>query len=392
VKEAGGHVHWAETAADARSIILDICRAAGARRVTKGKSMISEEIGLNPHLEGEGYLPLETDLGEYIIQLAKEPPSHILGPAMHMPRERIADLFAEHHARPRKETAAALVAEAREVLRESFFAADMAITGANFLVAETGSVVIVTNEGNGDLAQINARTHVVVTGIEKVIPTLEDLSTFLRLLARSATGQELSVYTSIVTGPRRQGDPDGPEHFHVVLVNNGRTALAAGPAREALRCIRCSACLNHCPVYKHVGGHAYGWVYPGPIGAAIDPGYLGLASARHLPNATSLCGRCAAVCPVKIPLPQIFRHWRAEAFRRQLTPLPERSGVRLFAWVAARPRLYRMVTRLASWWLRVLARGRGRLARLPFAGGWTQSRDLPAPTGPTFFDQWKERR
>lgn len=391
VTDAGGIVHWCDTPEEARDCVARIARQAGASLITKGKSMVTEEIALNPHLEAEGFTTLETDLGEYVIQLAEEPPSHILGPAMHMPRERIADLFTQHHGRARQDTAAGLVAEARDVLRAQFFAADMVVTGANFLVAETGSAVIVTNEGNGDLAQVAARTHVVVTGIEKVIPTLEDLATLLRVLARSATGQELSVYTSIVTGPRRRDDLDGPEHFHIVLVNNGRSAMLAGPARDALRCIRCAACLNHCPVYKHVGGHAYGWVYSGPIGAAIDPAYLGLETARHLPNATSLCGRCAAVCPVEIPLPQIFRHWRAEAFRRQLTPAGERGGVRIWAWIAARPRLYRMAARFASRALRSLAQGRGRIRRLPFAAGWTASRDLPAPEGRTFFDQWQGR-
>jgi len=280
------------------------------------------------------------------------------------------------------------VGEARTILREKYFAADVAITGANFLVAETGSVVIVTNEGNGDLAQTLAATHIVVAGIEKVVPTLEDVATLLRVLARSATGQEMSVYTTLATGPRRADDVDGPAAFHVVLVDNGRSALLAGPARDALRCIRCSACLNHCPVYKAIGGHAYGWVYSGPIGAAIDPAYLGLRQARHLPSATTLCGRCEAVCPVEIPLPKIFRHWRAEAFRQRITPLTERWGVRLWAGLARRPRLYRRLTGVMA---RILGRRRGWVRKMPLVAGWTAVRDLPPGEGATFFDQWKRR-
>lgn len=392
----GGQVHWCATAEDARDAVTRIARDAGARLITKGKSMVTEEIGLNAHLEAQGFQPVETDLGEYIIQLAQEPPSHILGPAIHMPKERIADLFQEHHAAlgygAKQTTAEGLVGEARAILRDKYFAADLAITGANFLIAETGSVVIVTNEGNGDLAQTLANTHIVVAGIEKAIPTLEDAATLLRVLARSATGQEMSVYTSIVTGPRRADDLDGPEHFHVVLVDNGRSEILAGPAREALRCIRCAACLNHCPVYKNIGGHAYGWVYSGPIGAAIDPAYIGLDAARHLPNATSLCGRCEAVCPVNIPLPRIFRHWRAEAFRRGISPRSERSATKAWASLARRPKLYRLWARATARLLSGLGGKRGRLSRLPLATGWTSVRDLPAPQGRTFFDLWKERQ
>ncbi len=395
VIESGGHVHWCLTPDEARATITRLVRDGGGSLITKGKSMVTEELGLNAHLEKEGFKPLETDLGEYIIQLANEPPSHILGPAIHMPKERIADIFVEHHTplgfSERKTTPEELVAEARTILREKYFQAKVAITGANFLVAETGSAIIVTNEGNGDLSQTLADTHIVVTGIEKVIPTLEDAATLLRVLARSATGQEMSVYTTLATGPRRPGDTDGPGTFHVVLVDNGRSQLLASPAKEALRCIRCAACLNHCPIYKAVGGHAYGWVYSGPIGAAIDPAYLGLNTARHLPNASTLCGRCEEVCPVRIPLPKIFRYWRTEAFKQGLTPGPERQGVRLWAYFAKRPKLYRLWTRTAARVLAAAGRGKGRLRHVVGFSGWTNMRDLPAPEGKTFFEQWKNR-
>jgi L-lactate dehydrogenase complex protein LldF len=396
VIESGGVVHWCVDADEACQTVLDICRQAGARTVTKGKSMVTEEIALNPFLEKHGVTPVETDLGEYIIQLADEPPSHIVGPAMHKTKEQVADLFLEHHAHlgfsARETEPRRLVAQGRKVLRERYFQADVGITGANYLIAETGSTVIVTNEGNGDLTQSLPDTHIVVTSIEKIAPTLEDAATLLRVLARSATGQEMSVYTTFSTGPRRADDRDGPKAFHVVLVDNGRSRLLASDKRELLRCLRCGACLNHCPVFGAVGGHSYGWVYSGPIGAALDPFLLGLEETRDLPFASSLCGRCEAVCPVGIPLPRIFRQWRAEAAARKLTPRGERWGVWLWAWVACRPRAYRMAARLGSAVLRVLAGRRGRLRHLPGAGGWTAARDFPAPTGRPFMAQWNNKQ
>src|SRR5579862_8043556 len=284
VVASGGQVHWARDAAEAREAVLAICRAAGARLVTKGKSMVTEEIGLNAALEAEGLRVVETDLGEYVIQLRHEPPSHIIAPAIHLRRAQIETTFRDAHAElpagrdlgePRL-----LVDEARQRLRPLYAQAEVGITGANFLVAETGSSIIVTNEGNGDLTQALARIHVVVAGIEKIVPTLEDAATLLRLLARSATGQEFSTYTTLSTGPRRPGDPDGPEEYHVVLVDNGRSAMLGDGFAEMLRCIRCAACLNHCPVYGAVGGHAYGWVYPGPMGAVLTPGLSGWRRRR----------------------------------------------------------------------------------------------------------------
>ena len=396
VTAAGGVVHWAADAEAARDLVLDICRKAGARTVTKGKSMIGEEIAINEHLVRNGIVPVETDLGEYIIQLRDEPPSHLIAPAIHVTRQQIATSFRSAHsgldpARPLGEPAA-LLAEARGQLRERFLAADVGITGANFLVAETGSSIIVTNEGNGDLTQILPRVQIVVTGIEKIVPTLEDAATLLRLLARSATGQEFSSYTTISTGPRRPGDLDGPEEYHVVLVDNGRSALLGGEFQDMLRCLRCAACLNHCPVYAAVGGHAYGWVYPGPMGAVLTPALVGVGEAGHLPNASTFCGRCESVCPVKIPLPKMMRHWREREFAWKLTPPVYRSGLRLWAWMAQRPALYHALAGIAARALGWAGMYRGRFRSLPLASGWTAVRDMPAPQGRSFHSLWAEHQ
>ncbi|MBL4666751.1 MAG: iron-sulfur cluster-binding protein [Sneathiella sp.] len=396
VTASGGHVHWCSSAKDAREAILKICRDVDAKTVTKGKSMITEEIALNKFLSSEGIEPIETDLGEYIIQLADEPPSHIIGPAIHKTKEQVTELFYEHHQKygytEREEDVEKLVGEARAVLRDKYVTADVGITGANFLVAETGSTVIVTNEGNGDLTQSLPKTHIVVASLEKVIPTLEDVSTVMRVLARSATGQEMSVYTTFSTGPKRADDIDGPENFHVILLDGGRTDMIGTELEELLRCIRCGACMNHCPVYHAVGGHSYGWVYPGPIGAALNPQMVGLEEARHLPNASSLCGRCEEVCPVRIPLPKILRHWREEAFEKQIAPKPERWGIGLWGFFAKRPWLYRLVTRSGALMLSLIAGKKGRLKSLPFSKGWTSVRDLPAPQGDTFMGQWRKKQ
>ncbi|WP_029010898.1 lactate utilization protein B [Azospirillum halopraeferens] len=396
VRAAGGTVHWCADAAGARDAILAICRAAGAKTVTKGKSMIAEEIAINDHLEAHGLVPVETDLGEYIVQLRKEPPSHIIAPAFHVSKEQVAESFRAAHtaldpARPLDEPSA-LLAEARAMLRRRFHEADVGITGANLLIAETGQTVIVTNEGNGDLTQTLPPVHIVLASIEKVVPTPEDAATVLRLLARSATGQEFSAYTTFSAGPRRAADPDGPRAFHVVLLDNGRSALMDTEFREVLRCIRCGACMNHCPVYGAVGGHAYGWVYPGPLGAVLDPALIGLAEAKHLPNASTFCGRCEEVCPMRIPLPAMMRHWRRREAEQGLQPAVTRRGLALWAWFARRPALYHAAARLAARLLRRLARRSGTLAMLPGAGGWTRHRDLPAPEGRTFRELWAERR
>jgi L-lactate dehydrogenase complex protein LldF len=392
VRESGGEVHFAETAADARNIILDICREAGARTVTKGKSMIAEEIALNDHLEANDIEPVETDLGEYIIQLRHESPSHIIAPAVHVNMDQVETEFRKAHTDldPDRDLSepTSLLAEARAVLRERFQSAEVGITGANFLIAETGTSVIVTNEGNGDLTQILPRVHIVLASIEKITPTLEDVSQILRVLARSATGQDTSCYTTFSTGPRREGDPDGPESYHVVILDNGRSGMLGSQYQDMLRCIRCGACMNHCPVYQAVGGHSYGWVYPGPMGSVLTPALIGVDKSGHLPNASSFCGRCEEACPMKIPLPKMMRHWRQREYEKHLSPSSVRWGLGVWAYFVTRPRLYRLATRYAMRVLGNLGSRKGRFARLPLAGGWTKHRELPAPQGETFLDMW----
>jgi L-lactate dehydrogenase complex protein LldF len=391
----GAVVHWAATPREANDIILRLCREAGAKCVAKGKSMISEEIGLNAHLEAAGLEVVETDLGEYILQIRHETPSHIIAPAIHLTQEQVEADFRRQHAHlpadRRLVEPAELVGEARAVLREKFLSADVGITGANFLVAETGSSIIVTNEGNGDLTQSLPRMHVVIASIDKVVPTLEDVTTLLRLLARSATGQEITSYTTFSTGPRRAGDEDGPASYHVVLLDNGRAELLGTEFREVLRCIRCGACMNHCPVYNAIGGHAYGWVYPGPIGAVLTPALIGVEEGGNLPNASTFCGRCESVCPMKIPLPKLMRHWREAEFDAGGGKRGFRAGLAAWAYLARRPRLYHLLARFAAAGLGALGRRRGAFSWLPLARGWTRHRDLPAPQGRTFQQLWTER-
>jgi len=392
----GGHVHWCADEDSARQTILDLCRQHDVRTVTKGKSMVTEELGLNAFLDSHGILPLETDLGEYIIQLRGEHPSHIIAPATHLQREQIAETFRSAHthldaARP-MDTAESLTEEARQELREKYGAADAGITGANFMIAETGSTIIVTNEGNGDLTQTLAKIHIVVASLEKIIPTMDDAGVLLRLLARSATGQDMSVYTTLSSGPRRPGDLDGPDAFHVVLVDNGRSQMLAGSEREMLRCIRCSACLNHCPVYASIGGHAYGWVYSGPMGKVLTPSLAGLEQAKDLPNASSFCGKCQEVCPMRIPLPKLMRNLRVKQTEMKISPWRQRLLLRLWSWLAARPAIYRVVSGAMTRLLARLAGKKGVFHRLPMIGEWTRMRDLPAPEGGSFFARYKAAR
>lgn len=397
VVAAGGNVHWCEDAAGARETILKICRDGSARTVGKGKSMVSEEIALNDYLIANGLEVVETDLGEYILQLREETPSHVVMPAIHLKKEQIATTFRDHHteldpARPLDEPGD-MTEEARIKLREKFLAADIGITGANMLIAETGSIVVVTNEGNGDLTQTLPRVHIVIAAIEKVVPRIDDALSILRILARSATGQEITCYTTFATGPKRPDDLDGPEEFHLILLDNGRTELLDGEFRDVLRCIRCGACQSACPVYGAVGGHAYGGVYGGPIGAVLTPALDGIDRAWPLPEASSFCGSCETVCPMRIPLPGLMRRWRDVAHTRKLNKPGARRGLALWAWAVRRPTLYRLGARLAIAALGTFGRRRGYLRMVPFAGGWTASRDLPAPEGGTFIDRWqKERR
>jgi L-lactate dehydrogenase complex protein LldF len=380
----GAVVHWAETVAEANRLVCEIAANYGVRKVVKSKSMVSEECGLNDALEAAGVEVVETDLGEYILQLAREPPSHIVAPVVHKSKDEVSDLFAAKHRQPRKTGIAELTREAREVLRPHFLSADMGVSGANFIVAETGSTLIVTNEGNGRLVTTLPRVHVAITGIEKVVPTLEDVSTLLRLLPRHGTGQTITNYVSVTTGVKGADELDGPEHFHVILVDAGRTRLIGSDLQPMLRCIRCGACMNHCPVYQSVGGHAYGWVYPGPMGSILTPMYAGLENALDLPNASTFCNQCGVVCPVKIPLPDLMRKLRERQFEQRLKPWRERLGLGMWGWIAQQPALYAMAARIGA---RALAwmGGAGKLIHnLPFGGGWTGGRDLPAAEGRTF--------
>ena len=388
----GAVVHWAETTQEANRIVCEIARRYGVRKAVKSKSMVSEECALNDALEAAGIEVVETDLGEYILQLAKEPPSHIVAPVVHKTRGEVSDLFEEKHHLPRKTDIAALTREAREMLRSHFLTADMGISGANFVVAETGSTLIVTNEGNGRMVTTLPRVHVAITGIEKVVPTLEDVTTLLRLLPRHGTGQTITNYISVTTGVKGEGELDGPEHFHVILVDAGRTRLIGSDLQPMLRCIRCGACMNHCPVYQSVGGHAYGWVYPGPMGSVLTPMYAGLENALDLPNASTLCNQCGVVCPVKIPLPDLMRKLRERQFERGLKPWSERLGLRLWSWVAQRPGIYAMMVKVGARLLAGMGGADKLIHNLPFGGGWTAGRDLPAPEGRTFREVYAERK
>ena len=379
---SGGHVHWANTTLDLNQQVIEICSAADARRVIKGKSMIGEEANLNAAMEDAGFTLVESDLGEYIIQLAGEPPSHIIAPAIHKTRHQVGELFRQYHQLGERglDMISDLVNEARQVLREAFLNADVGITGANLLVAENGSLGIVTNEGNGDLSATLPAVHIVITSIEKVVATMEDASDILEVLARSATGQHMSAYTSFFNGPKRSDDLDGPSQFHVILLDNGRSELLDGPFQSMLNCIKCGACLNHCPVYTNVGGHAYGWVYPGPMGSVLTPLLKGLENTKPLPNASTFCGRCEEVCPMGIPLPRMLRNLREEQHQQQLDPLPWRLGLAFYSWLARHSKLYGWSITCARLALKFIPRIL-----------WPSQRKPPVAHGDaTFLAQWEK--
>jgi L-lactate dehydrogenase complex protein LldF len=388
----GAQVHWAADGAEAATIIAGIARKAGARIAVKSKSMVSEEIGLNEALAAAGTDPVETDLGEFIVQLAGQTPSHIIAPAIHMSRREIAALLHDRIGSPAGADIPVMTLAARKVLREKFLAAGIGISGVNFAVAETGTLVVVENEGNARLSTTLPRVHVALMGIEKVVPRLADLAVLLKLLTRSATGQPISSYVSWIGGPRGEGEVDGPEEVHLVILDAGRSRIWADPGqREALRCIRCGACLNDCPVYERIGGHAYGWVYPGPIGSAITPGLIGIDRSRDLPRASSLCGRCGEVCPVKIPLPSLLIRRRFEDVERG-RPGPgasDRLAMKAFAAAASRPWLFGFVRAAGRTFLR-LALARNPAARLlgPLRA-WTLGRNFPRPPAESFRSAWR---
>lgn len=389
----GSIVHWAADAAEAQQIVLKIAREEHVQRIVKSKSMLSEEIELNKVLERAGLDVLETDLGEYIVQLAHDHPSHIIAPVVHWRLEDIVQLFHQHLGTSLDADIPTLQAAARHVLRQGFLQADMGISGGNFAVAETGSVILVTNEGNGRLVTTTPRIHVALVGIERMAPTLKEAGTLLQLLARSATGQALSVYTSFINGPRRQEDEDGPEQVHIILVDNGRTRAMQGELAESLYCIRCGACLNVCPVYRNLGGHAYGSVYPGPIGSVVTPAYDGLGPWHELPHASTLCGACTEACPIRIDLPRMLLKLRADSIVEGDAPTWLQKGISLYGWVATRPRLFRLAGKMGAWVQRLWPRkSQGWTQNLPPPlSAWTNSRAFPPLATSSFSERWQKR-
>jgi len=388
----GATVLFAQTPAEINQLVLDIAARHVVRKIIKSKSMVSEESALDHAIEAAGLTVVETDLGEYILQINDyEPPSHIIGPALHKSKEEVAQLFHAKHGTPKKDDIAALCLEARGVLRGHYLTADMGISGGNFFVAESGSVVLVTNEGNATLATTLPKIHVAISGIEKIVPTLEDVATLMRILPRSATGQSISNYVDVLTGPKGAGEFHGVDHMYFIIVDAGRSEILGSDVREALRCIRCGACMNHCPVYQNVGGHSYGWVYPGPIGSILTPMYIGLENALDLPQASTMCDQCGVVCPVRIPLPDLQRKLREQEFERELRPWAERAALKAWGWIAQRPALYGALSGIGVRLLRMLGGSDGMIRSLPFAGGWTDERDMPAPAGQTFRALYRRR-
>ena len=392
VEKNGGHVHFAADASDARRIILDICRHNEVRRIIKSKSMVSEEINLAHVLEAAGLDVVETDLGEFIVQISKDRPSHLVAPIVHKDRASIARLFSEYFGTPYNDDPNALTMQARAYLRDKFRQADLGMTGGNFLCAQTGLVCSIENEGNQRQSVSTPRVLIALVGIEKLVPRMVDLAVMLKLLTRSATGAPSAIYTNLYGGPRSFGEKDGPQEFHLVLVDNGRTEILASEYRETLRCIRCGACLNACPIYRSIGGHAYGSVYPGPIGALITPLFKGLKEFKDLPQASSLCGACYEACPVKINIPKYLIQMRRDIVRTHLNGRIERMVYQLWARGFQSVFLYRAISKLQKWDLRRRAGGAGWVRKLPrVAAGWTQIRDMPAPAKKSFHQLWKAR-
>ena len=397
VKRLGGTVHWARTGADARSIILELARQNNVTRVVKAKSMVTEEIELNEALEEAGIEAVETDLGEYIVQLAHEKPSHILAPAIHKSKGDISILFAEKLGAANLVEAEELTLVARKRLREKFLTAGMGVTGANFGVADTGTIVLVENEGNIRLSTSLPRIHVALMGIEKLVPSLDDLAVFLKVLARSASGQKMSSYVSFITGPRRPGEADGADEFHLVIIDNGRTRiLADAEMRESLYCLRCGACLNVCPVYQKIGGHAYGSVYSGPIGSIITPAFAGLEKAKDLPFASTLCGACREICPVRIDIPRILlklrSDWSETKSDERGPTVVERLAIKLWSLAMRHRVIYSLGFRIAAFLQGPMSED-GKIKRLPFAfSGWTEYRDFPVLARKSFRSMWNDQR
>jgi len=399
VEAHGGKVVYCKDGTEVADFVLGLAQERGARLIVKSKSMTTEEVDLNERLEHHGLESVETDLGEYILQLAHEKPYHIVAPALHKTRYDVAEIFTRRLNVPNEVVIEKQTAIARAVLREKFLQADIGISGANFLVADSGAVVIIENEGNARLTTTAPKIHIAVAGIEKVIPRAQDVSTFLKLLARSATGQLLSVYSSFLSGPRRPGEVDGPEEFFVVLVDNGRTKLLPDRnKRQSLYCIRCGACLNTCPVYRKIGGYSFPWVYSGPIGAIITPQFMGVGHEPGLPFASSLCGACGEVCPVKIDIPKVLLELRSDvkkAETREGQNRLEKLAFRIFAWVMTHPRIYELLGRMAAGTAPSGDGGWIKSVPPPMNIGpvqaWLSERDLPPSPSVSFREMWRKR-
>lgn len=391
VTRNGGKVIWADSAAEAVEAVLEISRARSVRSVVKSKTMLGEEIELNPALEEAGIEPVETDLGEYIVQLCNERPFHIVTPAFHKSKEDVAQLFADRLGTEPTTDIAELTATARRVLRKKFLDADLGVSGVNFAVAETGTIVVVENEGNARLSTSLPNTHIALMGIEKVIPRACDLPIFLKLLTRSATGQRITSYVNLISGPRKESEPDGPEEFFLILVDNGRSRILADKAlRQTLSCIRCGACLNACPVYQRIGGYAYDSVYQGPIGAILMPQLLSTIEAPDHPFASSLCGACKEVCPVKIEIPEILLQLRARAQAEGLGGRFERWAMRIWAWTMTSSSRFGRAGGMMRRLLALLTRNGRRRVPIPPLSVWQKERDLPELPRQSFREWYEE--
>jgi L-lactate dehydrogenase complex protein LldF len=391
--EKGVHVLWAADGEECNRLVVEIAQKHQVRKIVKSKSMATEETQLNHALEAANLEVVETDLGEFVIQIAHETPSHIVFPILHKTREQVRDLFVDKLHMPPSDDPGTLTAAARVYMRQQFITADMGITGANFAIAETGTLAIVSNEGNARMCASLPRVHVAVVGIEKVIETVEDFATLVQLLTRSATGQRLTSYVQLLNGPAHADEPDGPETQYVILLDNGRSRIHSTEYAEALACIRCGACLNTCPVYQNVGGHAYGWVYPGPIGAIVTPLLEGIHNAAPLPHASSLCGACKSACPVDIDIPDMLLKLRGDLVEDGDTQFILTAGIKGWEVSMRNPALYAFSGRIASTLTRTIKGKDGQLHRLPMLlGNWTKNRDFPPFAPKSFHQLWRERK
>ncbi|RHW31426.1 iron-sulfur cluster-binding protein [Neobacillus notoginsengisoli] len=393
VAKRGGHVFFAQTAEEASQYITEVAKKKNAKKVVKAKSMVSEEISMNQALEAAGCEVIETDLGEYILQVDDhDPPSHIVVPALHKNKEQIRDVFTDKLGYDKTSKPEELAAHARDMLRKEFLAADIGVTGCNFAVAETGSFSLVTNEGNADLVANLPKTLITVMGMERIVPTFEEMEVLVSMLTRSAVGQKLTSYITVLTGPKQEAEADGPEEFHLVIVDNGRSNILGGEFQSVLQCIRCAACINVCPVYRHVGGHSYGSIYSGPIGAVLSPLLGGYDEYKELPYASTLCGACTEVCPVKIPLHQLLHKHREIIVEREgRAPISEKLAMKAFGFGAASPGLYKLGSKMAPTAMNPFTVGE-KITKGPGPlKAWTDIRDFPAPNKERFRDWFKNR-